>query len=329
MSSGTAVVTLTDARYFLGTVALVNSLRLTGHADEVVVVDGGLSVGQSRLLAQECAIVAFPTPGSLPPAFLKPAALDLVRSTGRSGPTLFIDSDIIITGDLDPVLAQVEAGHICLLPDGPPRLQGRRFEEWVPLLGLDGPLRRQPYVNSGFVGLHTGLWGALITRWRSLCARASDRGARAPQWMSAEVAGADPFAYLDQDVLNALLMTEVAADRVHILEWWRQGLPEPDDTTRLTDPRTLRCRNDEGSTLLLHHLTHPKPWLPEARTRLHYAPYDELMARLLDADDVPLRLGRDDVPPWMRNGRAHRIARRARRSHFLPMRVLRRVQELH
>ena len=46
--------TIADATYFLGLVALVNSLRLQGHADPITVLDLGLRAEQREALKTEC-----------------------------------------------------------------------------------------------------------------------------------------------------------------------------------------------------------------------------------------------------------------------------------
>ena len=42
--------TVSTHRFFLGTVALLNSLRLTGNAGELVVLDAGLTPDERELL---------------------------------------------------------------------------------------------------------------------------------------------------------------------------------------------------------------------------------------------------------------------------------------
>ena len=52
--------TIADANYFLGLVALVNSLRLQGHADPITVLDLGLQTDQREALETECDFVTPP-----------------------------------------------------------------------------------------------------------------------------------------------------------------------------------------------------------------------------------------------------------------------------
>jgi hypothetical protein len=49
-----------DAEYFLGVVALVNSLRITGNDMPVTVLDLGFTFGQRTLLASHCELIAAP-----------------------------------------------------------------------------------------------------------------------------------------------------------------------------------------------------------------------------------------------------------------------------
>ena len=51
---GVTFYTITDERFFIGTVAMVNSLRLMGHEQRVVALDCGLSKRQRDLLSSEC-----------------------------------------------------------------------------------------------------------------------------------------------------------------------------------------------------------------------------------------------------------------------------------
>ena len=58
--SAAAFFCVSSSRYFLGAVALVNSLRLLGHTEPVYVLDYGLSEAERELLAPECTLVATP-----------------------------------------------------------------------------------------------------------------------------------------------------------------------------------------------------------------------------------------------------------------------------
>ena len=163
-------------------------------------------------------------------------------------------------------------------------------------------------------------------RWIELCAEVSEERSRLPHSIPSDRAETHPFAYLDQDVLNAILMSEVDQHATTIGDWRKVGVPKPADTTRIIDRFSLYCENDGATTLLLHHYTHPKPWFAEARERLTYEPYDELLLRLLSAPDLPIRLPRDAIPVWLRRGMLHGIERRITRSQTVPGRLLRRTR---
>ncbi len=60
MSDPTAFYCVSDARYFLGAVAMINSLRLNGHREPIYLLDAGLSDDQRELLAAEATIVKAP-----------------------------------------------------------------------------------------------------------------------------------------------------------------------------------------------------------------------------------------------------------------------------
>lgn len=319
-------VTLTDERFFVGTVALVNSLRITGNRDDIFVVDAGLTSNQRNRLAAAVNIHRLDLSDSrVLPAFLKPWAL----LAAPPGHLVLLDSDIIVTESLESPLAAAADGQIYAFPDGPARLHNRRFEEvWTAELRLRRPLRIQPYVNSGFIALDSLRWKALLERWIELCGEVSEERSQLPHWIPSHEADAHPFAYLDQDVLNAILMSEVDQHVTLIGDWRRAGVPKPEDTTRIVDRLSLHCESDGGRTILLHHFAHPKPWFSEARGCLTYGPYDELLVRLLSGPDLAIELPDDAIPVWLRRGRARAIERRVTRSQTGPGRLLRRARVL-
>lgn len=96
-----------DARYWIGSVALVNSLRLAGHEEAVVVLDAGLSPPQCRRLEAAAEVVAAPAPVREP--FLAKWLLPLVREA--SMPVL-VDADLVVTQSLAPLLAEIERGCV-------------------------------------------------------------------------------------------------------------------------------------------------------------------------------------------------------------------------
>ncbi len=82
---------VTDARYFLGAVATVNSLRLLGHDEPIHVLDCGLDEHQRALLEPHVTLV--PAPKDAPPWLLKTVA----PLRHPADVMVLIDADIIVT----------------------------------------------------------------------------------------------------------------------------------------------------------------------------------------------------------------------------------------
>jgi hypothetical protein len=278
--------TVANHRFFLGTVALLNSLHLTGNAGEVVVVDAGLTQSERDLLSAHATVLAPPRQIDVHPVVMKTYAY----LSQRSGPVVVIDSDMIVTGSLDHVLALAREGKICAYPDVP-ALQSRWFSEWETTLQLRSPLRPDIYVNSGFVALSTDHWPDLLERWWEVCELIPPHA----MWGSRS-----PFNSPDQDALNALLMSEIPREAVSLL-------PVSEETfgghATVEDFDTLTCTSEGRPTKILHFLDSPKPWEHSGWLRLAATDYVRLMRRLLFATDVPLRLDPDQVPLWLRPSR--------------------------
>ncbi len=156
--------TITDERFFVGTVGMLNSLRLMGHEQRVVVLDCGLSERQRDLLGSECELVTLPEARATNPTLFKPYA-NLLRPRGL---VVVLDSDLIITRPLDAVLEAASNGHICACADPE---SGRWFAEWEQLFELPCRPRRQTYVNAGFLAFSVEHWPILLPRWWDLCQR--------------------------------------------------------------------------------------------------------------------------------------------------------------
>jgi hypothetical protein len=60
LSGEVTFFTLSDERFFVGTTLLVNSLRLNGHDDEVMVMDLGLADAQRAALERVATLVDKP-----------------------------------------------------------------------------------------------------------------------------------------------------------------------------------------------------------------------------------------------------------------------------
>jgi hypothetical protein len=133
-----------DSRYFLPLVALLNSLRLTGHQHELVVGDCGLTADQRAQLRPCCRVFPLRDQTQRHPVLFKPFPY-LWRPTGT---VVIIDADMIVTGPLEPILSLAGQGKICAYPDPD---HDRWFAEWQQLFDLAGAPRHQTYVSSHFV----------------------------------------------------------------------------------------------------------------------------------------------------------------------------------
>ena len=107
----TSIYCVADKRHFIGAVALVNSLRISGHRQPIYILDCGLDAAQQELLAGEATIVEGQE--STAPHLLKWIAplrhpADLM---------VLADADIIVVRSLDPVLEQAAAGNVVAFCD--------------------------------------------------------------------------------------------------------------------------------------------------------------------------------------------------------------------
>lgn len=279
-----AVYTVGEAGHFLGVVALVNSLRLTGWIDPIYVVDCGFFDWQRELLASEVNLLAA-APNTAP------HLLKVIGPLRRPARTMaVIDADIIVTRSLEPLFTRAEdEGKLIAVTDA---LADRFDPRWGERLGL-GALRRRTYVNSGFLVaplvLGRRIFGELERLQHLIDVRRS---------MIASGTPADPFFFLDQDVLNALLASSaVADDDVHEVPYG--ALPHPPFTgIAIVDAEALRLADGNGQQPFgLHHIQR-KPWLARAASTA----YSELLPRLWLADDLAIRLEPGRVPARFRPG---------------------------
>ena len=136
--AGAAFYSVADAKHFVGLVALLNSLRLVGHEDPVLVTDCGLDARQRAQLVGHVTLVE-PEDGGHP-MLQKPTAP--LRHPAEL--MVLLDADVIVTRPLDELLRQAEAGSIVAFRNDRPRF----FPEWAAVTqGV--PPRRQAYVASG------------------------------------------------------------------------------------------------------------------------------------------------------------------------------------
>ena len=292
--------TVSDHSYFLGTVAMINSLRLTGNAGEIVVLDRGLTGEQRRTLGSHCSIVRFEdarrTDIEQHPFLVKPYP----HLFGAHGNIVIIDSDMIVTQRFDSILDRIASGRICAIED--PTLPKRWFAIWETELELRAPLRRQTYANAGFIAFSTERWPDFLARWWDLCRIILPRWVDDPEL---------PFHWLDQDALNAMLMSEIPEDALELMPKSRAPAFEDLRETRVADAGSLTSVLHDRPTLVLHNAGPIKPWDRRKWYRLQHNAYLELMPRVLSADDVPLRIRVEEVPVWLRAGTAPRVYRRS------------------
>jgi glycosyl transferase family 8 len=303
-------LTIADERYFLGAAALVNSVRLTGHGGTIVVLDSGMTSHQRMWLEHECDVRRAPEGSGPVPLYLKAETVLTLEGT-----VVYLDSDVIVTSDLGQFVEPAGNGRLCVFRDG---LPDRRFEQWPTLLHLRGDLRGQEYVNAGIFAVDVEAWRPTLERWSELCDEA--RSVRTQiVWGSEgfDRSRDDPLFFHDQDVLNALLMSEVPPDRLAVREPWRLGIPQwpvYEAGGRIVDRRALTVHDDEGRPMsLLHYWDQPKPWMPGARRGVMFEAYVELTSRLLTAGDAPVRVPRSWVPRWLRDDVVGRTMRRGPR----------------
>jgi len=292
--------TLADSDFFVGTVALLNSLRLTGNNGELVVLDCGLDDAQRRALAPHATLVPLPDGVVQRKTLLKP----YVHEVARPGILVWVDSDVIVTQRLEEVATHARSGKLCFHSVDDLNQRSRSFPQWVHEFGLASPLRRQTYLSAGFFALDAVRWRNLLERWSTICTAIPPERVFGPDMR-------DPLWAGDQDALNALLMSEVPADAVEELPAREAVFPPDMHRVSVTDGDGLTALHDGAPVALLHYTWVPKPWTARAWGRIpnmRRDAYVRLLPRVLFADDVRLRLEPALVPPWLRPGPAGRLA---------------------
>jgi hypothetical protein len=291
-----AFYSVSDSRFFLGAVALVNSLRLVGHDEPIFIVDTGLTPGQQRRLAEHVTLI--PAPRAEASVLLTP----LGPSIRPAQVQILIDADIIVTHALSRFIEAARAGRIVAFGEPEPT-DTRSFPEWTSALDLPR-FRSQPYVNAGQLFVPLSLGRRLYPRWREAQRKVDLKDTR---YGKARLS--DPFYFADQDVLNAVLAGHFEVEELMIAEH-RLAPHYPFPGLDLVDATRLVCRYGDGAEpSLLHHIL-AKPWLKATRTTV----YSLLLPRLLLAPDVALRLDPSELPLRLRQGRLAAVDRR--RAHI-------------
>ena len=279
--------TISDSLYFIGTVALLNSLRLTLHRGTFVVLDAGLSPAQRARLEAHATVVDLPVELTANPTVLKAYA----SLFDQHGVSVIIDSDMIVARSLGDVIERARAGKISVVADP---LPDRWFEEWSMGFGLRKPLRRQKYVNAGLVALSTEHWPDFLQRWWELCERIPTKAAMM------RGSANNPFWAADQDALNALLMSEMPRSAVEVLPPEYEVHPGQMMHASVVDASTLRCTYHGNRLSILHYSMQPKAWQRSGWVRVRRDAYVRLFPRVVCGDDVLIQLMEDEVPLWLR-----------------------------
>ena len=276
-----------DADYFVGLVALLNSVRLNGHGEQFYVLDSGLLPRQRQQLEPHVTLVQNHS-GQHPILSKSYAPLHFPADT-----MLLLDSDMIATRPLVPLIEAAAEGRVVVFADAIDRF----VPKWESLLGLP-PLRRMAYVNSGCFAFSREVGVPLLERVRDVQQRVQISGSRLGKGTPS-----DPFYFPDQDAWNAVLASTVEPERLWVLENRLAPFP-PFGGLELDRSLPAGCRYPDGEVPYFVHCISRKPWLASTPRSV----YTELLKRLLFGDDVPVRLRPEDVPRRLRTGLVARVA---------------------
>jgi hypothetical protein len=279
---------LSDDRYFLGAVGLINSLRLVGHSEPILVCDCGLTAEQRGLLEPQATLVRGDP--DAPPYLQK----TLVPLSHPAEVMVLIDADMIVTRPLTDLIERAAGGGVVAFRND----RDRFVPDWGELLDL-GTARRRPYASVGLVVLGS-------EAGRELLRLMDDRQSRV-DFERTYFRDGDPdyaFMYPEQDVFNAILCTRVDPERVAVLDGRLAATP-PYRGLRLLDETALRCAYRDGVRPFVLHQFVRKPWLEP----MYHGIYPRLLARLLLGDDVAVRVPQAQVPVRMRDGPRARAER--------------------
>lgn len=279
-----------DARYFLGAVALVNSLRLVGHDEPIFVLDSGLTPGQRSQLEAE--VVVLPGPVGETPHLLK----SLAPLRRPADVMILVDTDVIVTRHLGTLAQTAASGRLVAVAD---RASQRFHPGWGEALRLSCPAGNDRYVNAGLLVVPRDPGLALLARMRTLVGHIDPT-----ETVIGRGSVNDPFYYLDQDVLNALLLDD-PRNQIEVLPHRLAPFP-PFAKLRIDDLKALRCVYADGvQPFAIHHIQ-GKPWLSLTRTSI----YSQLLTRLLVAHDLPITIEPGQLPLRLREGVGASFARR-------------------
>jgi hypothetical protein len=275
---------ISDSRFFIGAVAVLNSLRLVGHDEPVFVVDAGLTKWQRDALSPHVELIVARNGVS-------PTMMKMVGPLGKPADVaVLVDADVIIVRPLTELIEIAASGRLVAFVNNEPN-HDRFFPDWSSVLGL-GPLRRQPYMAAGQVVVPATLSKRLFEPWQAGQTKVDvDRTILRRGKLS------DPFYFADMDVFNAVVSSRIEPHEIVMLENRFAAVP-PFRDLELIDRERLLVRYPNGERpFLLHHIM-AKPWLKPTRTNL----YSLLLPRVLLAPDVALKLEPEQVPLRLREG---------------------------
>ena len=309
--------TVSDADYFVGTVALLNSLHVTGNQVPLTVLDRGLSVAQRALLEGHCDVVSG---GHGRDGYLEKAIAPLERDDADM--LVLVDSDVLVVRSLSEPLASAARGlvYACAERDG----SDRWFAEWSGLLALRAPLRRERGANAGFVVFSRRQVPGLLERWGAICDDLAAQATEPGEWQLSKRDRADPLWLVDQDVLNALLMSEVPSGRVTLgPDTAMPMVPDALCETKVVDLEHLACEWRGEPVTVLHAVGLRKPWQHAAARELRRTAYLRCLLRVLHGPDVPVRIPDAFLVPWLRSHPIGTATRWALQAYELPARKTR------
>ena len=242
--------TVCNASFFLGAVALINSLVLTGHRQPIVVGDCGLTPEQCAVLLQYDQVRLF----KLDPNVVQNPAQHKAfpHIAGSTSIVVIIDSDMIVTGDLGRIIDKARNGSICVFPNP---IEDRWFAQWQQIFSLSTPPRRQTYVCSCFLAVSVAHWPDMLGRWWSACEAIHSH----PSYQEGREWNA-PTAQADQDALNAVLMSEFPQSAVSLEPADSQAYRWDFRLVQTVDSAKLLCRFRDSAPVILHAALTPKPW---------------------------------------------------------------------
>jgi hypothetical protein len=200
---------------------------------------------------------------------------------------VLIDADIIVTRPLTELIATASRGRLVAFKND----RDRFVPQWGELLEL-GPVRRQPYLSSGFIAAARSVGEPVLRLMQDRQARVDFEltywRRNVPDY---------PFLYGDQCVFNAILASRVEPDRIVELDHRLASNP-PFHGLRVIDERSLRCAYEDGTEpYLVHHFT-AKPWLE----RTFDGVYSRLLRRLLRGADLAVTVPESWVPLRLQTG---------------------------